>query len=232
MRRIAIVIGALAVLMSFALPLNAVVHEQVAAYCRCHADLSPPGLSGANQSAYSAHLNADGLPGNFAQPVLSNGVVVSGAGGPETGDSSAAKYPAGISVLGFRTFLKIEAPAPGTLIMSGSVAIQNVSSTTRFIDCEVRPLADPSPPRIRGTRRATHIQAFTSGTCETDAATNVDAGFHDIEFVVSGAGAGVFLLEATASVMWVPFDGRSWYESSRILPSSITSNMVTSNVVR
>ncbi len=94
MKRIVIVVSALAVFMAMALPANAVVHEQVGAGCGGHVDLSPPGLS-------------DDTKNSFAKPVLSNGVVVVGmgvdAGFLVIGDSPAAKYPAGTRVLSFAT---------------------------------------------------------------------------------------------------------------------------------
>jgi hypothetical protein len=82
------VVGMLAMLALTA-PAGAVIHEQVAAYC-----------SGGDHGA----INADGFlepPGitsgdNFAQPVLSDGVVVITATGPVITDANPAKYPAGL----------------------------------------------------------------------------------------------------------------------------------------
>jgi len=92
MRRVSIILAALAVFTALALPANAVVHEQVGAACGGQEDLSPPGISGGS--------SAD----NFAKPVIANGVVVFTAFGPtgpnaEIGDSPAAKYPAGTPIL-------------------------------------------------------------------------------------------------------------------------------------
>jgi hypothetical protein len=81
MRRVLVILAALAVFTAIALPANAVVHEQVAQYCSGRAALSPPGLS-------------DDTKSSFAKPVSSNGVVDF----PVIGDSPAAKYPVGTNI--------------------------------------------------------------------------------------------------------------------------------------
>ena len=92
-RGIAVLVGAAALLLTMlASPAQAVIHEQVAAYCSGGGHgaiddagfLEPPGISDPNKS-------------NFAQPVLSNGVVVINNGVPVTTDAPPAKYPAGSS---------------------------------------------------------------------------------------------------------------------------------------
>lgn len=88
MRRIVLVMTMLLVLLALSLPASAVIHEMVAAYCSggghgaidANGDLEPPGL-------------LDGK--NFAQPVISNGVVAEVGGLPIVQDHPAAKYPAG-----------------------------------------------------------------------------------------------------------------------------------------
>jgi hypothetical protein len=73
-------------------PARAAIHEQVAAYCSGgghgsideNGFLEPPGIT-------------DPTEKNFAQPVLSNGVVVITATGPVVTDAPAAKFPAGSS---------------------------------------------------------------------------------------------------------------------------------------
>jgi hypothetical protein len=83
------------ILMLFAVlasPARAAIHEQVAAYCSGggHGSidedgfLEPPGIT-------------DPTEKNFAQPVLSNGVVVITATGPVVTDDPAAKFPEGSS---------------------------------------------------------------------------------------------------------------------------------------
>ena len=92
MRRIVAILAMLMVFLALAVPAFGTVHEQVAAYCSggghgaIDADgfLEPPGIS-------------DFTKKNFAQPVLSNGVVVMGPTGPVVTDHPAAKYPAGSS---------------------------------------------------------------------------------------------------------------------------------------
>ena len=93
MRRIAILTGTfLVVLAALASPAHAAIHEQVAAYCSGGGHgaiddagfLEPPGIT-------------DPTEGNFAQPVLSNGVVVITESGPVVTDDPASKYPAGSS---------------------------------------------------------------------------------------------------------------------------------------
>ena len=90
MRRIVVMLAMLMLLLVTAAPASAVIHEMVAAYC-----------SGGGHGA----IDADGFlepPGlldgkNFAQPVLSNGVVVIDpvTGLPTVTDRAPAKYPAG-----------------------------------------------------------------------------------------------------------------------------------------
>ena len=100
MKRIAVVLAAVAVLMTFALPAHAVVDEIVAAYCSPNdvgaidgVDLVPPGLAGGSNP----------IAGNFAAPVLNNGAVVVTDPGPppdaEIGTSPSAKFPEGTDVL-------------------------------------------------------------------------------------------------------------------------------------
>lgn len=95
MRRFAFVVGTCGVVLgSLAAPAQAAIHEQVAAYCSGGGHgaiddagfLEPPGIT-------------DPTERNFAQPVLSNGVVVIGSTGPVVTDHPAAKYPAGSSPL-------------------------------------------------------------------------------------------------------------------------------------
>lgn len=79
-------------LLALASPAQAAIHEQVAAYCSGGGVgaiddagfLEPPGITDPTKS-------------NFAQPVLSNGVVEITATGPVVTDAPAAKYPAGSS---------------------------------------------------------------------------------------------------------------------------------------
>ena len=90
MRRLLVVLGALALLMVMALPVSATVHEQVGAACGGQKDLAPPGISG------GSNPNA----GNFAKPVMANGVVdVTSPGNVVITDHPAAKYPEGTVVL-------------------------------------------------------------------------------------------------------------------------------------
>ena len=90
MRRLLIVLGAIALLMVVALPASATVHEQVGAACGGQKDLAPPGISGGSNP----------IAGNFAKPVNANGVVkVTSPGNVEITDHPAAKYPEGTKVL-------------------------------------------------------------------------------------------------------------------------------------
>ena len=90
MRRLLIVLGALALLMVIALPASATVHEQVGAACGGQKNLAPPGISG------GSNANA----GNFAKPVMANGVVeVTSPGNIQITNHPAAKYPEGTIVL-------------------------------------------------------------------------------------------------------------------------------------
>lgn len=90
MRRIVATLAMLMVFLALAAPAFAVIHEQVAAYCsggghgaiNASGFLVPPGIS-------------DFTKKNFAQPVLSNGVVAIVGGLPVVQDHPAAKYPAG-----------------------------------------------------------------------------------------------------------------------------------------
>lgn len=93
MRRAAVIAGmVLLLLAAFPSLAHAAIHEQVAAYCSGGGHgaineagfLEPPGIT-------------DPAKSNFAQPVLSNGVVEITATGPITTDDPASKYPAGSS---------------------------------------------------------------------------------------------------------------------------------------
>ena len=92
-RGVAVLVGAgLLLLVALASPAQAAIHEQVAAYCSGGGHgaindagfLEPPGIT-------------DQTKKNFAQPVLSNGVVVIDNGVPVTTDAPPSKYPAGSS---------------------------------------------------------------------------------------------------------------------------------------
>ena len=91
-RRIVVLAALVLGLLAVAAPAQAVIHEMVAAYCSggdhgvINADgfLEPPGISQFGSK-------------NFAQPVLSNGVVVIGPAGPVVTDDPAAKFPEGSS---------------------------------------------------------------------------------------------------------------------------------------
>src|SRR5262245_48084489 len=92
-RWFAVLVGTgLLLLVALAPPAQAAIHEQVAAYCsgggvgviNDAGFLEPPGITDMTKS-------------NFAQPVLSNGVVVFDNGVPVTTDAPASKYPAGSS---------------------------------------------------------------------------------------------------------------------------------------
>ena len=90
MKRIFAMVAMILLLTALASPAWAVVHEQVGAYCSGggvgviddDGFLEPPGIS-------------DPTKKNFAQPVLSNGVVVITESGPVVTDHPAAKFPAG-----------------------------------------------------------------------------------------------------------------------------------------
>jgi hypothetical protein len=92
MRRMLTMLGIVVVLLGLASPAWAAIHEQVAAYCSGGGVgaigeagfLEPPGIT-------------DPAKKNFAQPVLSNGVVVIGETGPVVTDDPAAKFPEGSS---------------------------------------------------------------------------------------------------------------------------------------
>jgi hypothetical protein len=83
--------GGAVVLMAGVSPAGAVIHEQVAAYCSggghgvitASGELEPPGI-------------ADPTKGNFAAPVVHNGVV--DVSTLTITDHPAAKFPAGTSV--------------------------------------------------------------------------------------------------------------------------------------
>lgn len=92
MRRVLLAGTTLLLFAVLASPIRAAIHEQVAAYCSGGGHgaidedgfLEPPGITDPTQK-------------NFAQPVLSNGVVVITATGPVVTDAPAAKFPEGSS---------------------------------------------------------------------------------------------------------------------------------------
>jgi hypothetical protein len=92
MRRVLFAGTLLLLFAVLASPARAAIHEQVAAYCSGgghgsideNGFLEPPGIT-------------DPTEKNFAQPVLSNGVVVITATGPVVTDAPAAKFPEGSS---------------------------------------------------------------------------------------------------------------------------------------
>lgn len=93
MRRIAVLAGmVLLLLAALASPAQAVIHEQVAAYC------SGGGHGAINEAGFLVPPGiSDSTEENFAQPVLSNGVVEITATGPVVTDAPAAKFPEGSS---------------------------------------------------------------------------------------------------------------------------------------
>jgi hypothetical protein len=92
MRRILITGTILGLFVMLAMPARAAIHEQVAAYC------SGGGHGAINDSGFLEPPGiTDPTEKNFAQPVLSNGVVEITATGPVVTDAPAAKFPAGSS---------------------------------------------------------------------------------------------------------------------------------------
>ena len=91
-RGFAVLVGTVLMLAVLASPAQAAIHEQVAAYCSGGGHgaineagfLEPPGIT-------------DPTKTNFAQPVLSNGVVEPTESGPVVTDHPAAKFPEGSS---------------------------------------------------------------------------------------------------------------------------------------
>jgi len=92
---LASLILALAAAMVSTVPADAAIHELVAAYCsgggvgviNNSGFLAPPGITGGSQA------------NNFAQPVLSSGVVVGTFPNLTIGSSPAAKFAQGTNVL-------------------------------------------------------------------------------------------------------------------------------------
>jgi hypothetical protein len=93
MRRVAVLAGmVLLLLAALPSPAHAVIHEQVAAYC------SGGGHGAINEAGFLVPPGiSDPTEDNFAQPVLSNGVVEITDGVPLVTDAPAAKYPEGSS---------------------------------------------------------------------------------------------------------------------------------------
>src|SRR5262245_41695414 len=88
----AVLVGTVLLLAAFASPAQAAIHEQVAAYC------SGGGVGVIDQAGFLEPPGiTDPTKSNFAQPVLSDGVVVITASGPVTTDAPPSKYPAGSS---------------------------------------------------------------------------------------------------------------------------------------
>ncbi|MGQ0849525.1 MAG: hypothetical protein ACT4OP_10475 [Actinomycetota bacterium] len=79
-------------LLALVAPAGAAIHEMVAAYC------SGGGHGAINEAGFLGPPGiTDFTKKNFAQPVLSNGVVAIGPSGPVVTDHPASKFPAGSS---------------------------------------------------------------------------------------------------------------------------------------
>lgn len=92
MRRIGVLAGMVLLLLALASPAQSAIHEQVAAYC------SGGGHGAINEAGFLVPPGiSDPTEKNFAQPVLSNGVVEITATGPVVTDAPAAKFPEGSS---------------------------------------------------------------------------------------------------------------------------------------
>ena len=86
-RTFAVLVGTVCLLLAaLASPAQAVIHEQVAAYC------SGGGVGAISDAGF---LEPPGISDPNKQPVLSNGVVEITASGPVVTDAPPAKYPAG-----------------------------------------------------------------------------------------------------------------------------------------
>ena len=106
MKRLLILSGTLPLFMATALPANAAIHELVSAFCSgggvgvidTNGFLEPPGVT---------------TPGkeSFRKPASATGVVVGSPTGPVIGDSPAAKFPVGTSVLGPSPSLAADGPS-------------------------------------------------------------------------------------------------------------------------
>jgi len=92
MKKVFVLGGLMLAFLMLASPASAAIHEQVAAYCSGGGHgaideagfLEPPGITDFSKK-------------NFAQPVLSNGVVAITEQGPVVTDHPASKFPAGSS---------------------------------------------------------------------------------------------------------------------------------------
>ena len=92
MRRVSLLVSLILVLLALSVPAFGTIHEMVAAYC------SGGGHGAIGEDGFLEPSGvSDPTKGNFAQPVLSNGVVVIGDTGPVVTDDPAAKFPAGSS---------------------------------------------------------------------------------------------------------------------------------------
>ena len=92
-RAFAVLVGTVLLLLAaLASPAQAAIHEQVAAYC------SGGGVGAINEAGFLEPPGiTDPTKQNFAQPVLSDGVVEITASGPVVTDAPPSKYPAGSS---------------------------------------------------------------------------------------------------------------------------------------
>ncbi len=100
MKRRALIGVVVLAVMVMALPASATVHETAGAACNGKDFLDPAGLGNFGFAGQSGNSPAALAPfGNFARPVIANGVVDAGGFPPVTTGAPASKFKPGLNAL-------------------------------------------------------------------------------------------------------------------------------------
>jgi hypothetical protein len=168
-------------------PKDNVTREQMAAFMRR--------LSG-NDPGVAPSVNADKVDGFNAQQLAPRAVwgAIDDVPDFRSGQSS-------YSLFATQTLV---APAPGTIIVTGSVS--GWATVLTILGCQVR----INGVAVTGSHRVLSLSdetvATRSGACSTNGAMNVPAGTYEIAMRVETLST-TLLFDASIQAIWIPFDG-------------------------
>ncbi len=169
-------------------PKDNVTREQMAAFMRR--------LSG-NDPGVAPSVNADQLDGFNAQQLAPRAVwgAIDDAPDFRSGQSS-------YSLFATQTLV---APAPGTIIITGSV--QAHSTTFSDLGCHIRVNGQSVTGSFHLVSLSDETLATRGGFCSTNGAMNVPAGTYEIAMLVDTTMSTTRLFDASIQAIWIPFDG-------------------------